>query len=306
MKKSQNRVSILLSTFNGEKYIQQQLDSLLAQQGVAVEIHVRDDGSTDSTIEILSKYSDMHPNIHVAYEKNIGFVKSFFDLLYKSGPADYYAFCDQDDIWMPEKLYKAIEKLSTLQELTQPAMYFGRTEYVDEALNHLGYSPELNPQKLGFNHAIVQNAATGCTIVINAAARELCVASLPETCLFHDWWIYLLVSAFGVYIYDPASYIKYRQHEGNVIGAPKSFYNQLRRSISRSLNSDIKISSQLIEFERLFKNRLPKDKEKVLRKIIKLNERMHTRPILALSTGFCRQTFFGSILLRVTMLLGRF
>lgn len=306
MNSNPKRVGILLSTFNGEKYLQPQLDSLLAQQGVAVEIYIRDDGSTDSTIEILREYSEKHVNIHVSHGKNLGFVKSFFELLTKSGAADYYAFCDQDDIWMPEKLYKAVEKLRVLQDSNTPAMYFGRTEYVDKELNHLGYSPEFNLEKLGFNHAIVQNAATGCTIVFNASARELCTASLPEFCLFHDWWMYLLISSFGILIYDSASYIKYRQHSSNVIGAPKSLYDQINRSITRALNNDDKVSSQLMEFERLFQHKLAKDKAEILQKIIRLNKNTCTRPALALSTGFWRQTFFSTIILRVTMLLGRF
>lgn len=306
MKDGLRRVGILLSTFNGEKYLSQQLDSLLAQQGVVVDIYIRDDGSTDSTRAILQGYSKRFANIKILNGHNIGFVKSFLELLSKSGSADYYAFCDQDDVWLPEKLYRAVDKLASVCDKNIPAMYFGRTEYVDENLIHIGYSPLLNLNKVGFGNAIVQNVATGCTIVVNSSARELCIASLPEACLFHDWWMYLLVSAFGVVIYDPDSFIKYRQHGGNVVGVPKSILDKFRRGFSRISRGDVRVSCQLREFEKIFIDKLSINKAATIRKIISYSDCVYMRPMLIVMSGFWRQTLFESIFLRFTMLIGRF
>ncbi len=208
------RVNILLSTYNGERFVGEQLDSLFSQTYPNIAIHIRDDGSTDDTVDII----DAHPNRHrlASFDigGNIGVVPSFLTLSAQHGaPGELYAFCDQDDVWKPEKIARAMEKI-----LACPApdkvLYCSRLEYVDERLGHLGYSRV--PQQIGFSNAIVENIAVGCTTVFGDTIRRLLLEGAPENMMMHDWWTYLVASGFGEVIYDDFVSIQYRQHGSTV------------------------------------------------------------------------------------------
>ncbi|MEB3327520.1 MAG: glycosyltransferase family 2 protein [Synechococcus sp.] len=209
---------IMLSTFNGEAFLEAQLDSLLEQDFSAVDIIIRDDGSTDRTPQILLGYSTIHRNIHVSLGRNIGYVKSFFTLLAQASPdADFFAFCDQDDIWMSDKVSCAVEFLQE-RPSTIPLAVCGGATIVNSELGELGQLPP--PRKpLSFLNALVECPLLGCTLVINRATRELLLRAVPERAYSHDWWVYLLVSAFGEILYDPRPRLLYRQHPANYFGS---------------------------------------------------------------------------------------
>lgn len=211
-------VQIMLSTFNGEAFLEAQLDSLLEQDFPAVDIIIRDDGSTDRTPQILLGYAAAHRNIHVSLGRNIGYVKSFFTLLAQASPAaDFYAFCDQDDIWIPDKLTRAVELLQERPSAVPLAVCGGAT-IVNSELGELGQLPP--PRKpFSFANALVDCPVLGCTLVLNRATRELLLRVLPERAYSHDWWVYLLVSAFGEILYDPRPSLLYRQHQANYFGS---------------------------------------------------------------------------------------
>jgi glycosyltransferase involved in cell wall biosynthesis len=134
------KVKVLLSTYNGARFLREQLDSLLAQSYKDVFIDIRDDGSTDDTCRILQEYSGKHPNIHVVYGGNIGVIESFFILLREAGENhDFLAFCDQDDIWLPDKIHNAVNAM-TGEDNRKPLLYCSRYEFVNEEMKPLGFS----------------------------------------------------------------------------------------------------------------------------------------------------------------------
>lgn len=303
-----SRVAVLLSSYNGERYIEEQIKSIFNQESIAVTLYVRDDGSSDSTVIILKKLTAIYPNMVLDLAHNIGFIRSFFNLLSNAPEGfDFYAFADQDDVWLPSKLSAGAGALK-LPGQGMAGMYCSRTEYVDASLAHLSYSPLYRKEKIGFGNALVQNIATGCTIVINPTARKLIVDKLPEKCLAHDWWIYLVVSAFGCVIFDGVPHIKYRQHGGNVIGASSSFVknsiNRTRRFFG-SLRHN-KTSLQVAEFNRIFKSTMTPAQIACVNKILSAEQGVWSRFLLVFNDFYWRQSFIDNVLLRIVMLTGRF
>ena len=218
-------VVILLSTYNGARFLPEQLDSIGRQEGAFPRaLFWRDDGSTDGTPELLR--AARLPGCRVleatALTGRLGAARSFLALLAASPGAAFHAFCDQDDVWLPDKLARATARLDALPEEV-PALYCGRQQLVDAELRPVGLSP-LPRRPPGFANALVQNIATGCTVVLNAAARRLMLAAPPPPPgSMHDWWCYLLVSgAGGQVLFDADPCILYRQHGANVVGAPRA------------------------------------------------------------------------------------
>ena len=248
-------VAILMSTYNGEKYLEEQIISLLNQTYANIFIYVRDDGSTDATLAILEKYRSEHFVIFA--EENIGVVGSFFELLKLAGEHDYYAFCDQDDVWHNDKIMMAAAWLSEKAVMPQQdvALYCAGIEIVDEKLSHKGFYPQWK-RPAGFENAMVQNIAAGLTSVMSAKLRNELVAHMPniKQIVMHDWWVYLVASALGIVYYDSRPVVKYRQHGANNWGANASGMNRWVKRIYKFLKAEEKgmVSMQLKEFERLF------------------------------------------------------
>ncbi|MBD8500982.1 glycosyltransferase family 2 protein [Paenibacillus arenosi] len=212
-------VQVLLSTYNGERYIRQQLDSIIEQTYPNIVILIRDDGSTDSTIPVIESYMESYPGkIRLILGGNKGVVRSFMELLQASDSVyDYYCFCDQDDIWLPDKVQRSVSKIGVKD---QPTMFFTSTQMVDHRLNKLNIWPTPPLRQPSFNNALIQNIAVGATITINKKARELLIQKQVDdsALLMHDWWAYLCLSALGEVLYDAEPSILYRQHENNVVG----------------------------------------------------------------------------------------
>ncbi len=226
------RIAILLCTYNGARFLPAQLASLAAQTFTDWQLFVSDDGSSDDTLAIVSAHKDRLGAAPVQIRKGPcqGFVKNFLSLACDPVLAfDYYAYCDQDDVWQPDKLERAVERLSNVRP-DVPAMYCSRTMLIDEQGRTLGYSRAYR-RKPGFHNALVQSLASGNTIVLNEAARRLLMvcgsdAKIPS----HDWWTYLLVSSAGGEVYyDQAPQVQYRMHGQNVIGTNTGLRNRIRR-----------------------------------------------------------------------------
>ncbi len=247
-------VAVLLSTFNGEKYIKDQIDSLLSQQGVSLKIVIRDDGSSDKTVDILNDYIQGNPNITLLCEKNCGVELSFQKLCcYASAnvDADYYAFCDQDDIWMPDKLYVAISILERYNQ-SQPNLYFSNLLMVDEKLNSIGNLFACDEVKISKRMSLLQVFTYGCTCVFNKKAlKDYCVAGYDKN-LKHDNWIYILSMFLGNVYYDKTPHILYRQHGDNLSGKKVSgiylFLQRLNNAFYKEWGHEFELySSTLIE-----------------------------------------------------------
>ena len=266
-------IQILLSTYNGEKYLEEQIESLRKQVGVDFSIFVRDDGSTDNTKSILEKYAKEGALIWYDGE-NIKPAHSFFDLMKNASEFDYYAFCDQDDVWANNKLFMAIEKLNKC-EVKTPSMYFSRAQLVDERLNTIK-SKNYPKDKFTFGTALIRNNVTGCTMVFNKTLLELVNHYNPKYLSMHDHWIYVLCLALnGNIIYDANSYIKYRQHESNACGADNSLINRFKKSGFSDKNKiRYNIAVQLYDN---YLGLIPKENTLLLEKIIKYHNSMYDK-----------------------------
>jgi glycosyltransferase involved in cell wall biosynthesis len=209
------KVAVLMSTWQGERYVEEQLHSILRQLPADGQVIVRDDGSTDRGVERIEAMRD--PRITILRGPNIGFARSFFTLLDAApADADVILFSDQDDVWLPDKVARAIAHLAPLGDV--PALYCSRLRLVDAGLRPLGESPAW-PRPPSFRNALTQNIATGCTCAINRAALPLARRYGDLSLVhFHDWWLYLVFSAFGKVVVDPQPTILYRQHGANAIG----------------------------------------------------------------------------------------
>jgi glycosyltransferase involved in cell wall biosynthesis len=222
-------VAILMATYNGARFIQEQIDSILNQQGVDVHFYISDDGSSDSTLDIINEYFKNYPDqFKKLFQTNFKHpARNFLSILPKiSQDYDYYAFSDQDDVWMESKLQAAIKKISEGYGL-----YCGRTENTNKNLQSHGYSP-LFSFPPSFKNAIVQSIAGANTMVFNQEIFNLIKDSFNYQVPMHDWWTYLLATFVGHQVYyDSIPKVFYRQHSNNFNGSNLGITKQLMRLI---------------------------------------------------------------------------
>jgi glycosyltransferase involved in cell wall biosynthesis len=219
---AQPTVAVLMCTHNGEAYLGQQLESIAAQSHPHWRLWVSDDQSTDGTPALLAAWAGRwgEGRCQVLRGPAQGHARNFMALVRNPAiEADFYAWCDQDDVWEPGKLERALARLAALPA-DQPALYGGRTRYVDERGAEVGLSP-LFARPPGFANALTQSIAGGNTMVFNQAARELLRRTDPDApVVTHDWLAYLVVTGCGGHVvYDPWPSVRYRQHGRNAIGA---------------------------------------------------------------------------------------
>lgn len=257
------KVAVILSTYNGEKYIKDQIDSILKQTYKNIEIYVRDDGSKDRTAEILNEY-EKQGKIRLYVQENVGFIKSFFQCLSFCNDADYYAFCDQDDIWFEEKIERAV-KLLNEKKLDIPLLYFSDYDYYDEEMNFVSHfkSHKKGPS---FRNAIVDCINMGISTVINKKARDIIVESEIQKSCGHDWTAYMICSGLGEVIYDKIPTVKYRRTGNNVSAGGKSFIAFQIWRIKKFFVNDYfsNVKNEIIEFENLFRDKLSEKDRKLL------------------------------------------
>jgi glycosyltransferase involved in cell wall biosynthesis len=227
-----SHVAILLCSYNGERFIREQLDSIRTQTYGNWKVWVSDDGSSDGTLEILSEYRQAWgaDRLEVLRGPSQGFAANFLSLVCRPEiEADYFSYADQDDVWEMDKLARALDHLEKFVA-DGPALYCSRTTLVDESGTQLGLSP-LFTQKPDFRNALVQNVGGGNTMVFNAEARRILLAAGPNLdVVAHDWWTYVAISAAGGRIlYDPKPTLLYRQHGGNLIGSNQGWSARLAR-----------------------------------------------------------------------------
>lgn len=213
-------VGIFLCTFNGERFLAEQLRSIEQQTHTHWLLAVSDDGSVDATVDIVEQFRVRHEErVVVTPGPRQGFAMNFMSLTAMPPiQADYWAFCDQDDWWEADKLERAV---SWLDEVPQdvPAIYCSRSSLMDSAGRMIGISP-LFKRPAGFGNALVQNIASGNTMVFNERARRLLCEGSGKELVFHDWLLYLVVTGCGGRVFfDVRPSIRYRQHGDNVLGA---------------------------------------------------------------------------------------
>lgn len=215
------KVNICLSTYNGDKYLAEQIESIIAQEYQNWQLLVRDDGSSDNTVDIIKDYIIKDSRIMLINDEdtsNVGFVSSFFELL-KYTTADYYFFCDQDDVWLPNKISVMLDVMEK-EDKKIPIMCYSDLSIVDKDLNMM-YPSMIKSQgkfpNITLAQEIITNTVTGCASAINDSLCQLWKNS--EGIDFHDWYLALLASSTGKLVFVDESTVFYRQHETNVAGA---------------------------------------------------------------------------------------
>ena len=223
------QVTILMAVHEGAAHLGAQLDSFAAQQHENWRVVASLDGAGDGSREVLERHPEAH-RIQCIDGPRRGAAANFMHLMRCVTPAGYWAFSDQDDVWLPRKLSRAIEHLSALPA-DVPALYHSRSWVTDEELGDRRLSPPRR-RPPGFANALVQNIAGGNTIVLNPAAAELAHQAAQEAgwVVMHDWWLYQIVTGCGgIVVHDDAPGLLYRQHRGNVIGANRGLRAKARR-----------------------------------------------------------------------------
>lgn len=300
-------VAILMGVYNGSKYLVAQLDSLAAQTHDKWRLVVSDDGSSDATLQIVRNYQAKWGADKVEIRKGprTYFAQNFLSMACDPAiKADYYAFCDQDDVWLPEKLQVAIDHLDAVDRPEVPYVYCGRTILVRENLRPYAYSPEFIFPRT-FRNALVQSIAGGNTMVFNQATKTLLEKTGPVPTPSHDWWLYQLVTAVaGVVHFDPKPYILYRQHGNALVGENTSLLAKIER-ISSVLNGRFRAySDQNIECIRRCYPFITVAAQEQTELFAKLrNARLKDRFRLMEVCGLYRQTWRGTVSLVFAALL---
>lgn len=213
-------VDILLASYNGEKYIAQQIDSILSQTYSNWMLYINDDCSSDDTVKIIERYSKQYPDkiIYTVNDKNSGNAGTNFFNMIKKSKADIIMTCDQDDVWLNDKVENCVNALKGENE---PTLVHTDLKLIDADNNIINDSmmklQHINPHRNSTNKLIVQNTVTGCTMAFNRALAD--IIKIPKGQPVHDWYIAVVASLFGKIKFIDKADILYRQHSDNYCGA---------------------------------------------------------------------------------------
>lgn len=213
-------VAILMGTYNGDKYLREQLDSIFKQKDVDITLFIDDDLSSDNTIDIIKEYAKNYRIYWKVNEKNKNYTYNFLDLLFevKDKNFDYFALSDQDDVWEEDKIISAINKL----EQTNKHLYCSNLKVVDEKLNFIKNMNSFSDDNKYPAHLIFENICTGCTVLFDKEFLSLATIYKPQNIKNHDHWLILVAAFASSYVYDENPHILYRQHANNQIGGLKN------------------------------------------------------------------------------------
>lgn len=290
------KVNVLLSTYNGQEFLAEQLDSILAQKGVDIVLHIRDDGSTDQTKDILESYRGKFSKVKIVYGNNLGAKWSFMELLRNADSnCKYFSFCDQDDVWLPEKTISGIIKLDNLENKSPqlPLLYFSRIQLADKHL--VPTKKTAHQTNIGFCNSLIQSSATGCCIIINSKARELISEKFPSFIMMHDWWCYLVCSSLGLVVYDRNCYIYQRKHLNNVTAHTTSRHMLIIKRLKMLYHNKKNKKSfihQIKSFYHLYSDLLPSRNKKKIEQLLNSRNSLKNRLSITFDPEFRRNDMF--------------
>ena len=296
------KVAVLLSTYNGEKYIGAQLHSILTQSYKNLVVVVRDDGSKDKTVKIVKEYMENNDNIKLVEGKNLGFIKSFFELL-KIEQADYYAFADQDDIWLPNKISLAVESLDKLDD-SVPNMAFSNSDYYDVNMNFMKVGEK--GKTYSFLNSLYECVSQGMTMVINQKTKDIVLDYMPDRVFFHDWWVYMICTGMGNVAYDDVTTVKYRRDGKNATAEGEGFFKLLMWRIKNLFGKDgmKDIKMQQKEYKKLFYNKLNPEYQEILDTFVQEKYTFKGAMKKATYKGKLRRSKAADIAVRIMFVLG--
>lgn len=307
------KVAVLMSAYNGKEYIIEQVDSILTQSYPNIQIYIRDDGSTDGTATILEGYEKVG-KIKLVRGENVGYIKSFFQIMKQCERADYYAWCDQDDIWETDKIERAVKILEKTERSIgqdskkhKPLLYFSDYDYYDEEMNYQEHGLD-HKRGPSFANSLMDCIALGFNSVFNHEARRIMEENIPEHCCGHDWWTYMVCSAFGHVIYDRGyKSVKYRRMENSVSPGGKNFIElQIWRFKKFFINDYFaEIREQLYEFSDLYGGQLHEKDKKVMALFIRKKYSLLHSLKKTLYPVYFRQGILEELMVRILFLLGK-
>lgn len=247
-------ISVLMSTYNGSKYLEEQINSLILQKDVQVSILVRDDGSTDETVDILKKYSNK--GILKYYQgHNMGPAYSFLDLIMSAPESDFYAFCDQDDIWESDKLSSAVQMLSEYNSKDVALYYCGARVF---NLENKVIGQIVGQKEQGYIDALIHNSVLGCSMVFTSTLLSLLRKYSGKKLLMHDdLAIKLCLAVGGKVIRDDRLLLNYRIHGSNAVGTQEKFLHALNRRIKSLYKQSCERSMELQDIYEIYKEDIP-------------------------------------------------
>ncbi|MDD5063408.1 MAG: glycosyltransferase family 2 protein [Phycisphaerae bacterium] len=223
-------IKILLATYNGQEYLAEQIDSILTQSNQDWQLLIRDDGSDDDTVRIIEGYANRLPDKIGLIKDNEGRLGANlnFGKLLQYADAEYIMFCDQDDVWLPNKIEMALNAMKAAEQVypDKPILIHTDLKVIDSERNTIADSMWIY-QKIfpeagnDLNRVMAQNVVTGCTMMINKKARAVSIP-VPDEAIMYDWWLALNVCRHGKIIYLSIPSVLYRQHSGNQVGAKKA------------------------------------------------------------------------------------
>lgn len=300
-------VAILMGTMNGAAYIREQLESIAGQTERDWALYVSDDGSSDATCQIVERFAEVVPQfVNVRMGPRRGFVENFLGLARDSAiEADFFAFCDQDDVWHADKLSRALTWLRSIPE-SIPAVYLSRTELIGPSGEPMGQSTLFRRQP-GFGNALVQSIGGANTMVFNRAARSLLKVTASRSAVSHDWCLYLLCTAVGGAVYyDPDPSIKYRQHGNNIMGSNRGVLSSLRRIKMLGAGTFSRWNEINRHLLAGIEEQMPSPNREMLRKFTEARSSRGLVSLLRLNQcGVYRQTAVGNLGLGVSALIGK-
>jgi hypothetical protein len=301
-------VCIALSTYNGGRFLAEQLASFVAQSHANWSILWRDDGSTDETTEIMAAFARGAGRGQVIDARDargrLGIAGSFLALVRRVPPGHIMAFADQDDVWLTDKVSRGVAALARIDP-QRPALYCARQVLVDASLRRLGHSARAG-QAGGFPQSLTRNIATGCTVMLNPAAVRLLTAMRAPPGTLHDWWAYLVVTAAGgEVLLDDEPTVLYRQHQTNAVGVKLSFLRRAVAAVRRGPGAFMTILRAHVAALEEQHDLLDASAQEALAVIAAALRGRRQRRLGALSLpGFRRQNFVETLLFRVWFLVG--
>lgn len=300
-------VAIIMATYNGEKYVREQIESILASSFSDFEIFIYDDGSRDNTINIIREFEKLYPSkIHLHQnETNLGVTANFLQAVART-TMDYIMLCDQDDVWKPDKIGKTLKRMKNMESQLGkniPLAVFTDAEIVDAQLNSINNSffkyNHLNPRKVDLPHVLMENKLIGCTVMINNSIRKLLHNyPLPKHAKFHDWWIALIASSMGKICFINEGTLYYRQHSSNVVGG-SGFISYIRNRIANfkmQKEALIALMHQADDFLKIYHSIIPHDRIQIIEDFAHLNKmNFINRRITILKRGYLKSGLIRNI-----------
>lgn len=298
------KVDVLLATYEGEKFLEEQIDSILAQSHTNMRIIIRDDASQDMTPNIIQKYTERYPEkiMFIQGKGRIG-VKANFSKLMEYSSASYIMFSDQDDIWMPKKIEKTLScmRAMELEYGNHPFLVHTDLVVVDECLKILNRSfwkyAHIKPiHEETLNRLLSQNVVTGCTMMANRPLIEI-AKPIPEEAFMHDWWMALTAAAFGKIgvINEPTMY--YRQHKQNALGAQKfGSLRNLTNGFQKLMNNDMRKFQQASAFYHRYHDLFDVSYRNILKAFLEIQRRSWAKKRYVIyKHGFFKQGLLRNI-----------